>query len=161
MAITNYKATFTASNGAEIVMNRTYAKPLSHAWRVEYTKGDNAAVKSGFSGSKEAAEKAAKLPKNCTVTKLDIVEVENIGIVASKAKPKAAKVAKPCAVGDIVAFDLGTHIPSLSVQAGGRVAKLGRKYAYVDVSGALEYVKVAFDRIKNPDNAAPAQALAA
>jgi hypothetical protein len=164
MTINTYRAVFTASNGLEIIENRDYAKPLGFAWRVEYHNAKDEtqkAVKFGFSATREAADKATKLPKRCTVTHTQVVEAQNVGTVALKGKkPAKAKAVKPCAVGDIVSFDLGTHLPGIAATVAGKVAKLGRKYAYVEVAGALDHIKVAFANIR-PLDSAPAQALAA
>ncbi len=151
MAITKYSATFANNE----TVTRDYARPLAFAWRVAYhvtATPETKAVKSGFSATKEAAEKAAKLAKRFTVDTVEIVEAKAVGTVASKAKAPKTKAVKPCAVGDTVEFILA------GVTVSGRVAKLGRKFAYVDVDGAMEYVKIAFANI-NP-NAPEAQPLA-
>lgn len=151
MAITKYSATFANNE----TVTRDYARPLAFAWRVAYhvtATPETKAVKSGFSATKEAAEKATKLAKRFTVDTAEIVEAKAVGTVASKAKAPKTKAVKPCTVGDTVEFILA------GVPVSGRVAKLGRKFAYVDVSGAMEYVKIAFANI-NP-NAPEAQPLA-
>lgn len=164
MAITTFQAVFTASNGAEIIQLRDYAKPLGFAWRVEYCNASNetqTASKFGFSATREAADKATKMPKRVKVTHAQIVEAKAVGTVAPKGKkPAKAKAVKPCALDDIVTFDLGTNVPGVPATVAGKVAKLGRKYAYVEVAGALDHIKVAFANIR-PFDSAPAQALAA
>lgn len=151
MAITKYSATFANNE----TMTRDYARPLAFAWRVAYhvtATPETKAVKSGFSATREAAEKATKLAKRFTMDTVEIVEAKAVGTVASKAKAPKTKAVKPCTVGEAVEFILA------GVTVSGRVAKLGRKFAYVDVSGAMEYVKIAFANI-NP-NAPETQPLA-
>jgi hypothetical protein len=145
MAITKYEAAFTTSEGAEFIAVREYARPLAYAWRVEYTANQICSVKFGFSATKEAAEKSLKLPKRCTVTHSQVVEAKAVGTVASKAKAPKAKTVKPCTIGETVEFILA------GVTVSGRVAKLGRKFAYVEVSGAMDFVKIAFKDI-NPQS---------
>jgi hypothetical protein len=143
MAITKYSATFASGT-----VTRDYAKPLAFAWRVAYhvtATPDQKAVKHGFSATKEAAEKAVKLAKRFTVDTVEIVEAKAVGTVASKAKTPKAKAVKPCSIGETVEFILA------GVTVSGRVAKLGRKFAYVEVSGAMDHVKIAFANI-NPQS---------
>lgn len=147
MAITKYSATFANNE----TVTRDYARPLAFAWRVAYhvsatpeTKG----VKSGFSATKEAAEKATKLAKRFTVDTVEIVEAKAVGTVASKAKAPKTKAVKPCTVGETVEFILA------GVTVSGRVAKLGRKFAYVQVAGAMDFIKIAFANI-NPQSPEP------
>jgi hypothetical protein len=164
MPVNTYQAKFTASNGEEIIADRNYAKPLGFAWRVEYVNAKDEtqkAVKHGFSATREAAEKQLVLPKRLKLTHSQIVETVNVGTVASKAKtPAKPKATKPCKVGEFVTFELATHLPGITATVGGEVAKLGRKYAYVKVAGALDPIKVAFDNIR-PVPSSPAHALAA
>lgn len=151
MAITKYEATFANNE----VVTREYARPLAFAWRVAYhvtETPDTKAVKTGFATSKATAEKAMKLAKRYTVDASEIVEAKAVGTVASKAKASKPKTVKPCTIGETVKFILA------GVTVSGRVAKLGRKFAYVDVEGAMEYVKIAFANI-NPQSPEP-QALA-
>jgi hypothetical protein len=151
MAITKYEAAFTTSEGAEFIAVREYARPLAYAWRVEYTANQICSVKFGFSATKEAAEKSLKLPKRCTVTHSQVVEAKAVGTVASKAKAPKTKAVKPCAVNDLVQFDLATHIPGVNATVAGVVEKVGRKFAYIKVAGALDPIKVAFANI-NPQS---------
>lgn len=160
MSITKYQATF--SN--DTTVTREYSRPLAYAWRVDYhvtATPDTKASKYGFCATKDAAEKATRLARRFTVDHAEIVECQNVGTVASKAKtPAKAKIAKPCAPGDLVSFALATHLPGILATVGGTVEKVGRKYAYVKVAGALAPIKVAFDNL-SPIDSAPAQALAA
>lgn len=147
MAITKYSATFANDE----TVTRDYARPLAFAWRVAYhvtATPDSKAVKSGFSTTKEAAEKAVKLAKRFTVDTVEIVEAKAVGTVASKAKAPKTKTVKPCTVGDTVEFVLA------GVTVSGRVAKLGRKFAYVQVAGAMDFIKIAFANI-NPQSPEP------
>lgn len=149
MAITKYSATFASGT-----VTRDYAKPLAFAWRVAYhvtATPDQKAVKHGFSATKEAAEKAVKLAKRFTVDAVEIVEAKAVGTVASKDKAPKAKVAKPCKPGDYVTFALETPVYGVTAIVGGAVYKLGRKYAYVTVAGALDPIKIAFANI-NPQS---------
>jgi hypothetical protein len=164
MPVNTYQAKFIASNGEEIIADRNYAKPLSFAWRVEYVNAKDEtqkAVKHGFSATREAAEKQLVLPKRLKLTHSEIVETVNVGTGASKAKaPAKPKAVKPCKVGDYVTFELETPVFGVTTTVGGAVYKLGRKYAYVTVAGALDPLKIAFANI-SPVPSAPAQALAA
>jgi hypothetical protein len=140
MAITRYEATF--SNG--VTVTREYARPLAYAWHVEYANAKDesqTATKHGFSATREAAEKATKLPKRCKVLKADIVEAKAVGTVATKAKATKPKAVKPCKAGEEITLRLG------GAEITGTVAKVGRAYAYVNVTGALAPVKVAFAAI--------------
>ncbi len=144
MAITKYSATFANNE----TVTRDYARPLSFAWRVAYhvtATPETKATKSGFSATKEAAEKATKLAKRFTVETVEIVEAKAVGTVDSKAKAPKTKAVKPCTVGDTVEFILA------GVTVSGRVAKLGRKFAYVQTEGAMDYIKIAFANI-NPQS---------
>jgi len=101
--MTKYTANFEACSA-----ERIYGKPLTHAWRVEYCVAgspDQTGTKSGFSSSREAAEKATKLPKRLRATKVEIVECKAVETVA-KAPAKAKKV-KPYAKGETVVVILG------------------------------------------------------
>jgi hypothetical protein len=150
MAITKYSATFANNE----TVTRDYARPLAFAWRVAYhvtATPETKAVKSGFSATKEAAEKASKLAKRFTVDTAEIVEAKAVGTVASKAKAPKTKAVKPCTVNDLVQFDLATHIPGVNATVAGVVEKVGRKFAYIKVAGALDPIKVAFANI-NPQS---------
>lgn len=164
MAIIMYQAKFTTSEGNEFVAERNYAKPLGFAWRAEYVNAKDEtqkAVKFGFSATREAAEKALKMPKRVKVTHSEIVEAVSVGTVPSKAKtPAKPKATKPCKAGDLVTFGLAAQAFGLTVVVSGTVEKVGRQYAYVNVKGALAPIKVAFANI-NTSPASPAQALAA
>lgn len=148
MAITRYEATF--SNG--VTVTREYARPLAYAWHVEYANAKDesqTATKHGFSATREAAEKATKLPKRCKVLKADIVEAKAVGTVATKAKATKPKAVKPCKAGDFVSFTLATPVHGVTTMVAGTVEKVGRKFAYIKVTGALDPIKVAFANI-NP-----------
>lgn len=126
-------------------VSRAYGKPLTYATRLEYrpANDENAkpAVKFVFSQSKEAADKVAKLPKRLTLISAETVVAKDTGPAPSKAKaaPKPkTKAEKPFAKGDKVTIMLAGQT------VAGQVMRVGTKYAYVAVDGALNDIKVAF-----------------
>jgi hypothetical protein len=150
-----YRATFTGGD----VREQVYGRELTHAWRVTYTRNGSQATKYGFSGSREKAEKATKLPKACTDVTAEIVHAMKLA-APTKANAAKPKKAKPVKLGDYVTFALETQVYGVTATVGGAVAKVGRKYAYVTVAGALDPIKVAFDNLTklNPDPIPLAQA---
>ena len=149
-----YTATFSTGETREQV----YSRELTHAWRVTYTRNGAQATKYGFSGSREKAEKATKLPKACADVSAEIVHAMKLDAPtkATSAKPKKAK---PFAKGDeVVAHvqtrDLGTvTIPAIVKGMRGDIVTL-------TVPGILNdiRVKLADVRKRYPDPIPLAQA---
>lgn len=107
-----YTATFSTGETREQIFSRE----LTYAWRVTYTRNGSRATKYGFSGTREKAEKAAKLSplmrKACTDVTSEIVPATKLREVP-KATAKPKKV-KPFAKGDEV-------IANVAVIGGGCV----------------------------------------
>jgi len=155
MAITKYTANFE-----DCAAERIYGKPLTHAWRVEYHVASDekqTGVKSGFSSSREAAEKATKLPKRLKATKAEIVECTAVETVAkASAKPKKTK---PFAKGDEVLADV-RHADYGTVKLPAIVKGMRGDTVTLTVPGILNdiRVKAADVRKRYPDPAPLAQA---
>lgn len=98
-----YRAEFTGETREQI-----YSRPLTHAYKVTYTRNGASAVKQGFAGSREKAEKAVKLAKACKVEAVEIVEttIHDAPAKANAAKPKKVK---PFAKGDEVEAYIMTY----------------------------------------------------
>jgi hypothetical protein len=92
-----FRATF--ANGE--IREQIYSRDLTHAWRVSYTRNGASATKYGFSGSREKAEKATKLPKACTDITVEIVHAMKLDAPTKAASAKPKKV-KPFAKGERV-----------------------------------------------------------
>lgn len=139
MTMIKYTANFENATA-----ERIYAKPLAFAWRVEYrakSDPDSApAVKTGFSASREAAERSVKLPKRCEVIKAEIVPAKNCGAV--EARPKAPKAEKPFAKGERVTVVLG------GAAIAATVVSMRGKFARIKAAGALSDIKVAMDDLR-------------
>lgn len=105
-----YRATFESGE----VREQIYARELTHAYRVTYTRNGSQATKYGFSGSREKAEKAVKLPKACTDIAVEIVHAMKLDAPtkATSAKPKKVK---PFVKGDEVTVNVLDH-------SGGMIA---------------------------------------
>lgn len=96
-----YTATFKSGE----VREQIYARELTHAWRVTYTRNGAQATKYGFSGSREKAEKATKLPKACTDVSAEIVHAMKLDAPAKATSAKSKKV-KPFAKGERVMIQI-------------------------------------------------------
>lgn len=98
-----YRAEFTGETREQV-----YSRPLTHAYKVTYTRNGASAVKQGFAGSREKAEKATKLAKTCKVEAVEIVEttIHDAPAKANAAKPKKVK---PFAKGDEVTVNVRDH----------------------------------------------------
>src|SRR3989304_3893291 len=105
-----YRATFETGE----VREQVYSRPLTHAYCVTYTRNGSQATKYGFSGSREKAEKATKMPKACTDVTAEIVHAMKLDAPAKAAAAKPRK-AKPFVKGDEV-------IANIAVLSGGCVA---------------------------------------
>ena len=152
MAMTKYTANFEACSA-----ERIYGKPLTHAWRVEYCVAgspDQTGVKSGFSSSREAAEKATKLPKRLKATKVEIVECKAVETVA-KAPAKPKKV-KPFAKGETVFIVTG----EAAILITARVKSMRGDTVTLTVPGILNDIRVKTTDVRKrcPDPAPLAQA---
>lgn len=97
-----YRAEFTGGETREQI----YSRPLTHAYKVTYSSNGASAVKQGFAGSREKAEKAVKMPKRCKVEAVEIVET-TIHDAPAKATPAKPKKVKPFAKGETVVINLG------------------------------------------------------
>ncbi len=146
------KYTAAFSNGTA---ERKFAKPLTHAVSITYftkSAGEDSAraVKVQFCQSHEAAlAVVAKFPKRYGIAHSEIVDVVDAGEIVKVAKVKPAK-AKPAFVkGDLVAITLGEAVVI------GKLAKLGTKYAYVTVNGALTDIKVDAANVRKVEPSAP------
>ena len=99
-----YTATFSTGETREQIFSRE----LTYAWRVTYTRNGSRATKYGFSGTREKAEKAAKLSplmrKVCTDVTSEVVPATKLREVP-KATAKPKKV-KPFAKGEEVVINL-------------------------------------------------------
>lgn len=104
-----YAATFSTGETREQI----YSRPLTHAWRVTYSRNGATATKYGFSGSREKAERAAKLPKACTDIAVEIVHAMKLD-APTKATASKPKKVKPFSKGDEV-------IANVAVIGGGCV----------------------------------------
>jgi hypothetical protein len=144
-----YTATFSTGETREQI----YSRELTHAWRVSYTRNGASATKYGFSGSREKAEKATKLPKASTDITVEIVHAMKLD-APTKATASKPKKVKPFAKGELVRFILGAQ------DVTARVKRVGSKYAYLQIAGALNDIKVnAADVVAlNPDPTPLAQA---
>lgn len=146
-----YRAEFTGETREQI-----YSRPLTHAYKVTYTRNGASAAKQGFAGSREKAEKATKLAKACKVEAVEIVEttIHDAPAKANSAKPKKVK---PFAKGDevlITVRDIGTMlIPA-------RVKGMRGDIITVTVIGILNDVRVKLADISKryPDPTPLAQA---
>ncbi len=140
---------YTAEFADGTKIERTFAKALTHAWKVVYYttaagEASQHATKSGMALTKAGAEKSLKLSKLFTVVSVEIVETKDEGKVEQKAK-KAPKKAKPAFVkGDLVAITLGEN----EVAVTARVQKIGRVYGYVNIDGVANLAKVRMADIK-------------
>ncbi len=107
-----YTATFSTGETREQIFSRE----LTYAWRVTYTRNGSQATKYGFSGTREKAEKAAKLSplmrKVCTDVTSEVVPATKLREVP-KAAAKPKKV-KPFAKGELVSV---SHVGGCSVNA--------------------------------------------
>lgn len=99
-----YRATFATGE----VREQIYARELTHAYRVTYTRNGATATKYGFSGSREKAEKATKLPKACTDITVEIVHAMKLD-APTKATASKPKKVKPFAKGDEVEAYIMTY----------------------------------------------------
>ncbi len=104
-----YRAEFTGETREQV-----YSRPLTHAYKVTYTRNGVSAVKQGFAGSREKAEKAAKMAKACKVEAVEIVET-TIHDAPAKANVGKPKKVKPFAKGDEVTVNVLDH-------SGGMIA---------------------------------------
>jgi hypothetical protein len=135
---------FRATFANDEIREQIYSRDLTHAWRVSYTRNGAQATKYGFSGSREKAEKAVKLPKACTDITVEIVHAMKLDAPtkATSAKPKKAKLFHK---GDKVIVILDER------EITGSIDRIGSKYAYVSIAGALASVKVATQNLyKHP-----------
>ena len=150
---------FTATFADGTSSSRTYARTLTHAYRVvfAYTTAPDGAehVKIAFAGSLAAAEKAVKLPKRYVVKSFEIVEAVDAGELPAKLKTTKPKKVAAFTEGEAVTLTLG------GVQIEGSIAKIGRAYVFVTISGAIDPVKVAFAAIINKPAPSDILALAA
>jgi len=144
-----YRAEFKSGETRE----RAYSRPLTHAYRVTYTRNGAQSVKSGFAGSREKAEKACKLPKACAVETAEIVETTIHDAPAKiNAKPKKTK---PFAKGETVVINLGND------SIIGRVKSMRGDHITLTVEGILNDIRVKIsivDKLRDPDPAPLAQA---
>ena len=149
-----YRATFTGGD----VREQVYARELTHAWKVTYTRNGATATKYGFSGSREKAEKAVKLPKACTNVQAEIVHAMKLDAPAKATASKPKKV-KPFAKGDEVVANVRTldggtvTIPAIVKSARGDVVTLSVPGILNDIR-----VKIADVRKRYPDPTPLAQA---
>jgi hypothetical protein len=157
MAMHIYQATF--ANGETVTRN--FARKLTHAYRIEYVVAANAsgtpAVKTGFSGTRELAEKAAKLGKRYIVKAVEIVAADDNGEAPRKAQaPKKAKAVKPYSKGEAVNVAHGDKAIS------GTVDRVGRLYVYIKLPGfkAARKYKLTDSSVSKPAPIDPAPALA-
>lgn len=148
-----YTATFLTGETREQV----YSRELTHAYRVSYTRNGAQATKYGFSGSREKAEKATKLPKACTDITVEIVHAMKLDAPTkvTSAKPKKAK---PFAKGDTVLVNLPADIGAISIPA--RVKSMRGDHVTLTVDGILNdiRVKIADVQKRYPDPIPLAQA---
>jgi len=145
-----YRATFT---GGE-VREQVYARELTHAWKVTYTRNGATATKYGFSGSREKAEKAVKLPKACTDVQAEIVHAMKLDAPAKATASKPKKV-KPFAKGETVTVN---HIGGCNVFA--KVKGMRGEFVTLTIDGIMNDVRVKLASVQkiNPDPAPLAQA---
>lgn len=138
------RATFESGE----VREQIYSRPLTHAYKVTYTRNGASAVKQGFAGSREKAEKATKMAKACKVEAVEIVEttIHDAPAKANAAKPKKVK---PFVKGDKVFLRLhGADIPAAVIGVRGDKATLR-------VTGILNDVRVSFIDISKPLDPTP------
>lgn len=95
-----YRAEFTGETREQV-----YSRPLTHAYKVTYSRNGASAVKQGFAGSLAKAEKATKMAKACKVEAVEIVET-TIHDAPAKANPAKPKKVKPFAKGEEVIINL-------------------------------------------------------
>jgi hypothetical protein len=139
-----YTATFSTGE----VREQIYSRELTHAYRVTYSRNGATATKYGFSGSREKAEKAVKLPKACTDVTSEIVHAMKLDAPTKTTSAKPKKV-KPFAKGDLVFLRLhGTDIPAIVIGVRGDKATLR-------VTGILNDVRVGFLDISKPLDPTP------
>lgn len=143
-----YRAEFTGETREQI-----YSRPLTHAYKVTYTRNGAQAVKQGFAGSREKAEKATKLAKACKVEAVEIMETTVHDAPAkSNAKPKKTK---PFSKGEVVVINLGND------SIIGRVKSMRGDYVTLMVEGILNNIRVKVgivDKLNDPDPTPLAQA---
>ena len=148
-----YRAEFTGETREQV-----YSRPLTHAYKVTYTRNGAQAVKQGFAGSREKAEKATKLAKACKVEAVEIVEttIHDAPAKANAAKPKKVK---PFAKGDEVIANVAV-IGGGCVTIASVVKGLRGDTVTLTVPGILNdiRVKLADVRKRFPDPAPLAQA---
>ena len=147
-----YRAEFTGETREQV-----YSRPLTHAYKVTYTRNGAQAVKQGFAGSREKAEKATKLAKACKVEAVEIVETTvHEAPVKSNPKPKKTKAFSKGdeVVANVKTLDMGTvTIPAVVKSARGDVVTLSVPGILNDIR-----VKVADVRKRYPDPTPLAQA---
>lgn len=149
-----YTATFSTGE----VREQIYSRELTHAWRVSYTRNGAQATKFGFSGAREKAEKATKLPKACTDITVEIVHAMKLD-APTKATASKPKKVKPFAKGDEVLAilenaDFGTvKVPAIVKGMRGDIVTL-------TVPGILNDIRVKAANIRKryPDPTPLAQA---
>jgi hypothetical protein len=143
-----YRATFTTGE----VREQIYSRPLTHAWRVTYTRNGSQATKYGFSGSREKAEKAVKMPKACTDVTAEIVHAMKLD-APSKATSAKPKKVKPFAKGETVIVFIGND------SIFGRVKSIRGETVTLTVDGILNDIRVKLavvDKLNDPEPVAQA-----
>ena len=148
-----YRATFESGE----VREQVYSRPLTHAWRVTYSRNGATATKYGFSGSREKAEKAVKLPKACTDVTVEIVHAMKPD-APTKATASKPKKVKPFVKGEAVLVNLPADIGTASIPA--RVKSMRGEFVTVTISGIAGDVRVLAVNIQKryPDPTPLAQA---
>ena len=139
-----YRAEFTGGETREQI----YSRPLTHAYKVTYTRNGACAVKQAFASSLAKAEKAVKLAKACKVEAVEIVEttIHDAPVKANAAKPKKVK---PFAKGEKVFLRLhGVDVPAAIIGMRGDKATLR-------VTGILNDVRVSLLDISKPLDPTP------
>lgn len=143
-----YRATFESGE----VREQVYSRPLTHAWRVTYSRNGATATKYGFSGSREKAEKAVKLPKACTDVTHEIVHAMKLD-APTKVTASKPKKAKPYAKGETVVVFIGND------SIFGRVKSIRGDTVTLTVDGILNDIRVKLttvDKLNDPEPVAQA-----